>query len=150
MTNLVTDPYSVGLASNSSKSLVVDFKFSGDQAGLLESDSETQAGGPADMVLYELHIRDFSIFDQTVPEKDRGKYTAFTHIFSNGMMHLWDLAAAGLTHVHLLPAFDFTSVPDRSRSRSFRNSINDFRAGFERAASSDRRGERSGRVQLGL
>jgi pullulanase len=47
-----------------------------------------------------------------VPENDRGKYTAFTHIFSNGMLHLWGLAAAGLTHVHLLPAFDFTSVPE--------------------------------------
>ena len=47
-----------------------------------------------------------------MPENDRGKYTAFTHIFSNGMLHLWSLAAAGLTHVHLLPAFDFTSVPE--------------------------------------
>jgi pullulanase-type alpha-1,6-glucosidase len=67
---------------------------------------------PTDIVLYELHIRDFSISDDSVPENDRGKYTAFTHIFSRGMRHLRSLAKAGLTHVHLLPAFDFSSVPD--------------------------------------
>ena len=74
--------------------------------------SKPALASPTDIVLYELHIRDFSISDETVPEKDRGKYTAFTHIFSNGMLHLWSLAQAGLTHVHLLPAFDFTSVPE--------------------------------------
>src|SRR5262249_13653664 len=67
---------------------------------------------PTDIVLYELHIRDFSISDNSVPEKDRGKYTAFTDIFSRGMQHLRNLANAGLTHVHLLPAFSFSSVPE--------------------------------------
>jgi len=67
---------------------------------------------PTDIVLYELHIRDFSISDTSVPEKDRGKYTAFTDIFSAGMQHLRSLAKAGLTHVHLLPSFDSSSVPE--------------------------------------
>jgi len=52
------------------------------------------------------------ISDDTVPARDRGKYPAFTHVFSRGMQHLWSLADAGLTHVHLLPAFDFSSVPE--------------------------------------
>jgi pullulanase len=112
VTNVVTDPYSVGLAPNSLKSLVVDF-----DSPLSKPDSwnlipKPELASPTDIVLYELHIRDFSIFDQTVPDQDRGKYTAFTRVFSNGMLHLWGLAAAGLTHVHLLPAFDFTSVPE--------------------------------------
>jgi pullulanase len=112
VTNLVTDPYSIGLSPNSLKSLVVDLGSPITKPELWESVSKPDLASPADAVLYELHIRDFSIFDQTVPEKDRGKYSAFTHLFSNGMLHLWSLAKAGLTHVHLLPAFDFTSVPE--------------------------------------
>jgi pullulanase len=112
VTNLVTDPYSLGLSANSSKSLVVDLGSTITKPDLWDLVPKPDLVNAADTVLYELHIRDFSIFDQSVPEKDRGKYTAFTHIFSNGMLHLWSLAKAGLTHVHLLPAFDFTSVPE--------------------------------------
>jgi pullulanase len=112
VTNVVTDPYSFGLAPNSSKSLVIDFDSPFCKPKSWNLIPKPGLASPTDIVLYELHIRDFSIFDQTVPEKDRGKYTAFTHIFSNGMLHLWGLAAAGLTHIHLLPAFDFTSVPE--------------------------------------
>ncbi len=112
VTNVVTDPYSFGLAPNSSKSLVVDFDSPFCKPKSWNLIPKPGLASPSDIVLYELHIRDFSISDRTVLEKDRGKYTAFTHIFSNGMLHLWGLAAAGLTHVHLLPAFDFTSVPE--------------------------------------
>ena len=112
VTNVVTDPYSFGLAPNSSKSLVVDFDSPFCKPDFWSLIAKPGLASPSDIVLYELHIRDFSISDRTVLEKDRGKYTAFTHIFSNGMLHLWGLAAAGLTHVHLLPAFDFTSVPE--------------------------------------
>jgi pullulanase/glycogen debranching enzyme len=48
-----------------------------------------------------------------VPVAERGTYLAFTRSESTGMRHLRSLAEAGLTHVHLLPAFDFASVPDR-------------------------------------
>ena len=33
---------------------------------------------PEDIVLYELHVRDFSINDPTVPEAQRGTFVAFT------------------------------------------------------------------------
>ena len=65
---------------------------------------------PEDIVIYELHIRDFSIGDLTVPEELRGTYKAFTVKESNGMKHLGALSQAGLTHIHLLPAFDIASV----------------------------------------
>ena len=64
------------------------------------------------MVIYELHVRDFSISDESVPTADRGKYLAFTHGQSRGMQHLKALARAGLTDVHLLPVFDLASVPE--------------------------------------
>ena len=114
VTNVVTDPYSVGLAPDSLKSLVVDLNSPLSKPVSWDLISKPELASPTDIVLYELHIRDFSISDETVPKKDRGKYTAFTHIFSDGMLHLWSLRSAGLTHVHLLPAFDFTSVPERA------------------------------------
>ena len=36
---------------------------------------------------------------------------------TNGDLHLRKLAAAGLSHVHLLPTFDFGSVPERPEAR---------------------------------
>ena len=65
-----------------------------------------------DSAIYELHIRDFSIGDGTVPTADRGGYRAFTHLGSAGMTHLAALSAAGLNTLHLLPAFDFSTVDD--------------------------------------
>ena len=61
-------------------------------------------------MIYETHIRDFSINDSTVPAAHQGKYLAFTDTASNGMKHLIALKNAGLTHIHLLPAFDIASV----------------------------------------
>ncbi len=117
VTNVVTDPYSLGLAPDSLRSLVVDLNSAASQPDSWDLVSKPALANPTDIVLYELHVRDFSIFDRTVPEKDRGKYAAFTHVFSDGMLHLWNLASAGLTHVHLLPAFDFTSVPELSEEQ---------------------------------
>ncbi|MDR1099278.1 MAG: type I pullulanase [Treponema sp.] len=66
-----------------------------------------------DAVLYELHIRDFSI-DENSGMKHKGKYLAFTEGgtknaegFPTGVDHLKYL---GISHVHLLPAFDFASI----------------------------------------
>lgn len=63
-----------------------------------------------DMSIYELHVRDFSVGDPTVPANRRGSYEAFSEWNSNGMLHLRTLAASGLKAVHLLPTFHFGSV----------------------------------------
>jgi pullulanase len=112
VTNVVTDPYSLGLAADSVKSLVVDLNSPLTKPFLWNLIPKPPLASPTDIVLYELHIRDFSISDTNVPAKDRGKFTAFTDIFSPGMQHLRSLAKAGLTHVHLLPSFDMASVPE--------------------------------------
>ena len=64
------------------------------------------------MAVYELHVRDFSINDNSVTVVHRGKYLAFTEFGSNGMKHLLALAKAGMSDVHLLPVFDLASVPE--------------------------------------
>jgi pullulanase len=117
-TNLVTDPYSFSLSTNSQRSQIVDL-FS--DTSLLPSgwaDMEKPVlEAPEDIVLYELHVRDFSIRDESVPESFRGTFMAFTVPESNGMQHLKALADAGLTHIHLLPVFDITTVNENKAER---------------------------------
>ena len=115
ITSQVTDPYSIGLSRNSTWSLILDL----DDPALKPPGWETSAppplAAPEDIVLYELHLRDFSARDPSVPPELRGTYLAFTLPDSNGVQHLQRLAAAGVTHIHLLPAFDFATVnEDRS------------------------------------
>ncbi len=110
-TNLVTDPYSLSLSTNSARSQIVDLL---NDPLLMPPDwtslEKPALAAPEDIVLYELHVRDFSAHDESVPESFRGTFMAFTVPDSNGMQHLKDLAAAGLTHVHLLPVFDIATI----------------------------------------
>ncbi|MCB0184561.1 MAG: hypothetical protein KDE31_09855, partial [Caldilineaceae bacterium] len=115
--NLVTDPYALGLAMNSKRTLIVDLADPALQPPGWQSHTRPPLDAFADIVLYELHLRDFSINDQSVPLALRGKYGAFTVANSNGMNHLHELAAAGLTHLHLLPIFDFVSVNEDPLAR---------------------------------
>lgn len=111
-TNLVTDPYSLSLSMNSQYSQIVDLNNSALKPEAWDALEKPALAAPEDIVIYELHIRDFSISDQTVPEELRGTYKAFTVKDSNGMKHLSALAQAGLTHIHLLPAFDIASIDE--------------------------------------
>ncbi len=111
--NLVTDPYSVSLTTDSKRSYIADLsaaalKPEGWDATPLPAKVQAQT----DMSIYELHVRDFSANDFTVSAPNRGKYLAFTESGSNGMKHLKALADAGLTDVHLLPVFDIATVPE--------------------------------------
>lgn len=110
--NLVTDPYSISLSTNSRYSQIVDLDDPALQpAGWAELRAPSITA-PEDFVIYELHVRDFSISDETVPHALRGTYRAFTLPHSHGMRHLRSLASAGLTHIQLLPVFDFASVDE--------------------------------------
>jgi len=112
--NLVTDPYSVALTADSQRSVVADLASPAlKPRGWDSMPRPTRVKAATDQVIYELHVRDFSISDATVRPSWRGKYLAFTEGASNGMKHLRALAKAGMTDVHLLPVFDLASVPER-------------------------------------
>lgn len=117
VTNEVTDPYSLSLSADSVHSQFVNL----DDADLKPAGWDTLVkpalDAPEDIVVYELHVRDFSIADTTVPAGDRGKYTAFDVPGTAGRQHLEALADAGLTHVHLLPAFDIATVREKRADR---------------------------------
>jgi pullulanase-type alpha-1,6-glucosidase len=114
--NLVTDPYSLSLSRDSARTQIVDLADHRHAPAGWDGLHKPPLRAPQDISLYELHVRDFSAQDASVPEALRGTFKAFTLRNSKGMRHLRGLAEAGLTHVHLLPAFDIATVPeDRSQ-----------------------------------
>lgn len=123
-TNLVTDPYSLNLSQNSTRSQIVNLTADSSlkPAGW-DTYTKPNISAPEDMVVYEVHVRDFSINDQTVPAASRGKYKAFTYdgrggrALSNGMAHLIGLQQAGLTHIHLLPVADIATINENEATR---------------------------------
>ena len=83
-----------------------------------DNDRRPELRSQADMIIYEMHHRDFSIHESSGLQH-KGKYLALTESgmtmpgshLSTGLDHLKDL---GITHVHLLPSFDFASIDETS------------------------------------
>ncbi|MBX7214713.1 MAG: pullulanase-type alpha-1,6-glucosidase, partial [Thermoflexales bacterium] len=117
----VTDPYSIGLSMNSKRSAILDLSSVETQPSGWAGLKKPALASLSDAVVYELHIRDFSAIDASVPAERRGTYLAFTDPNTAGMKHLRALAEAGLTFVHLLPTFDIASVNEDPAQRSETN-----------------------------
>ena len=111
------DPYAIACGVNGNRSMVIDLNKT-DPIGWNE-DSHTRAQVDCP-IIYELHIKDFS-YDKAsgISDKYRGKYLAFTengttlnndNVHKTGIDYLKEL---GITHVHILPAFDYASVDER-------------------------------------
>lgn len=112
------DPYAVGCSCNGDRSLAVDLRKT-DPPGF-DSDCPPEPG--PERIIYELHIKDFSHDPASgVPEAFRGKYKAFT-VPGKGGEHpacMEYLKSLGITHVHLLPFFDFGSVDEAGDGEQF-------------------------------
>ncbi|MBA0659972.1 hypothetical protein Goklo_012044 [Gossypium klotzschianum] len=112
------DPYARGLSADGKRTLFVnlhadDLKPEGwDELADMKPDILSFS----DISIYELHIRDFSANDDTVNADFRGGYMAFTLKDSAGVLHLKKLSKAGITHVHLLPTFQFAAVDDEKEN----------------------------------
>jgi len=127
--NDVTDPYSLSLSINSRLSQFVDLSDSDLQPRNWNRVAKPRLPAPEDISIYELHVRDFSIHDESVSESDRGTFNAFSSYRSRGMRHLRRLARAGLTHIHLLPAFDIASVnEDKTQHVTISDDLNSYPA----------------------
>jgi pullulanase-type alpha-1,6-glucosidase len=111
-TNLVTDPYSFSLSTNSQRSQIVDLNDPALKPDGWDALAKPPLESFEDISIYELHVRDFSIYDETVPADLRGTYLAFTVEDGAGVAHLRSLAEAGLTHLHLLPTFDIATIDE--------------------------------------
>ena len=71
-----------------------------------ENDQRPVILTPADLVIYEMHWRDFSI-DVSSGLKNKGKFLALTE--PKAIEHLKNL---GVNAVHILPSFDYASVDE--------------------------------------
>lgn len=110
------DPYARTAGVNGNRGMIIDLD-STDPEGWENDKNPCTSTHYEDDVIYELHIRDFSYEASSgVSEANRGKYLAFTETGtvnsygqSTGIDYLKDL---GITHVHLLPTFDYASVDE--------------------------------------
>ncbi|WP_326014744.1 pullulanase-type alpha-1,6-glucosidase [Streptomyces endophyticus] len=118
VTNKVTDPYSVALTANSERSLVVDLDDKSLAPQGWSGLAKPEAVPMKDAQIQELHVRDFSVEDKTTPAKDRGTYRAFTDKNTDGSKHLRALAKSGTSYVHLLPAFDIATIPEKKSEQA--------------------------------
>lgn len=80
-----------------------------------ENDKRPKLKSFNDIILYEMHHRDFSV-DSLSGIKNGGKFIALTEVGtknsygqSTGIDHLKEL---GITHVHILPSYDYASVDE--------------------------------------
>lgn len=107
----VTDPYSLSLAMNSEFSQVVDLD---DPALKPEGWDSLKAPhsqqNPADITIYEAHVRDLTGNDDSTPAEHRGKFLGLTDTDTAPVKHLLALARSGVSHLHLLPVFDIATV----------------------------------------
>ncbi|WP_227002149.1 pullulanase-type alpha-1,6-glucosidase [Aeromonas schubertii] len=107
----VTDPYSLSLSMNSEFSQVVDLEDPAlKPAGWDDLKAPHSQSKPADITIYEAHVRDLTGNDASTDAAKRGKFVGLTQANSVPVQHLKSLAEAGVSHLHLLPVFDIATV----------------------------------------
>lgn len=107
------DPYAKATGVNGIRAQIVDLDQT-DPEGW-ENDTKPAFVSKTDAIIYELHIRDLSIHPQSGIQQ-KGKFLGLAEAgtkgpggVSTGLDHIKEL---GVTHVHLLPCFDFLSVDE--------------------------------------
>jgi pullulanase len=131
--NEVVDPYARALCINGEKGAIIKIEQSNPEGWFDHIISKITK--PTDACIYELHIRDLSI-DNNSGIKNKGKFLGICqeNTISNegvktGLSHIKDL---GVTHVQLLPIFDYGSIDERKSSlmSEYENS-NDYNWGYD-------------------
>lgn len=100
---------------NGQRAAIVDMKKTDPQGW--EEDKRPELESFADIIIYELHHRDMTV-SPTSGIKNKGKFVAWTENGTKspqgeptGIDHLVDL---GITHVHILPSFDYGSIDEET------------------------------------
>ena len=125
-TETATDPYCRAVGLNGNRSMVVDLSLT-DPADWTDDNFDPTLGGTrnfdsySDAFIWEIHIRDFS--NMLDSSQYKGKYLAFTETGltnANGIAAGVDyLTNLGVTHVHLLPSYDYATVKEQDPDSGF-------------------------------
>jgi pullulanase len=112
----VVDPYAKACGTNGLRAQVIDLKET-NPVGWAQDKSPnfSVSNKQTDAVIYELHVRDASIHASS-GIKNKGKFLGLAEVGtknsagqSTGLSHIKEL---GVTHVHLLPFYDYNSVDE--------------------------------------
>ena len=98
------DPWAVSTNTNSQMGVILDLERT-NPSNWKSFDCKVSQ---QDTVLYEAHVRDFTV-DDDYGSNRCGAFNRFADMSAKGIPHLMDL---GVTHLHLLPLADYTSVDD--------------------------------------
>ena len=116
------DPCAVGCGSNGYRSMITDLERTNPEG----FEQDQAPARPSENIIYELHIKDFSHdVESGIPQAYRGKYKAFT--VRDGKLNgsgqyptcLAYLKELGITHVHLLPFFDYGWLDEEGDDEQF-------------------------------
>ena len=110
------DPYAKTTGVNGNRAMVIDMSAT-NPAGWAADRGPNQGMSYTDSVIYELHVRDFSIDPSSgISDKNKGKFLGLTEKGTanetgqtTGLDYLTDL---GVTHIHLLPSYDYATVDE--------------------------------------
>lgn len=113
-TNKASDPYAKAVGVNNERAMVIDLSTTNPDGW--DKVSYVNLQNPTDAIIYEMHIRDTS-FDSSSGIQNKGKYLGFaekntkspTSGLLTGLSHVKEL---GVSHIHLLPVFDFNSIDE--------------------------------------
>ena len=110
-----TDPYADSTGANGDRGMVLNMDAT-DPDGWENDISPNQGMNYTDAIIYEMHVREFTIDSSSGVRDDwKGKYLGLTQSgtnyngYSTGLEHLKEL---GITHVQLMPVYDFNSVDE--------------------------------------
>jgi len=122
--NYAVDPYAVSVSPNGQRTAIVNLENTNPEG--FKTTAKPQHISDTDAVLYEVHVRDFSLDESSgVSEENKGKFSAFTEEgttlvgnadIKTGIDHLKEL---GITHVHLLPSYDYKTINEMSDEPQF-------------------------------
>ena len=119
-TQEATDPYAKAAGVNGNRSMVVDLALTNPD-GWGEHSFTSSINSYSDAIIWEVHVRDFS--NKIASSQYKGKYLAFTergltneHGQPVGVDYLVNL---GISHVHLLPVYDYATVDESNPDAEF-------------------------------
>ena len=115
VTRVSQDPYAKACGVNGQRSMVLDLKRTNPEGW----DEDKAPAHTPEQVIYELHVKDFS-WDKAggFSDSDRGKFSALCRTgmtLKNDGVHptgLDYLKRMGVTHIQLLPIYDYGSVDE--------------------------------------
>jgi pullulanase len=111
------DPYARAVGVNGLRGMAINLAAT-DPPGFRE-DPRPALAAPTDAVIYELHVRDLSLHPHS-GIVHKGKFLGLAETgtknaggLSTGLDHIREL---GITHIHLLPSFDFKTIDETGQS----------------------------------